>query len=372
MPALNHDRIAHHHARAGTLLCLLCLSFMANAAVEEQGPVAQPLIIGHRGASGYVPEHTLGSYALAVTLGADYIEPDLVMTKDGELVARHDNELGLTTDVALHPEFAARKRSKTIDGIALNGWFSEDFTLAELKTLRAVERIPDVRPGNARLNRSMQIPTLQEIIDLTEDLQRSQGREIGLYIETKHPSYFQQQGLSMEVPLLKILKENGLDSAEIAVYIQSFEVNNLKQLRRDSNIRLIQLYGEGQPFDQTLSGSSLTYAQMSTPKGFKQVAEYAVGVGPHKSAIIPLDSKGRLDPANTTRYVADAHAAKLKVHPYTFRAENSFLPVNLRRGDDPSARGAIEQEMNIFLDAGIDGLFSDQPDIAVKVRSLRK
>ncbi|MFI8480273.1 glycerophosphodiester phosphodiesterase [Pseudomonas sp. NPDC078700] len=331
-----------------------------------------PLIIGHRGASGYVPEHTLGAYALAVTLGADYIEPDLVMTKDGQLIARHDNELGLTTDVAAHPEFAQRKRSKSIDGIELNGWFSEDFTLAELKTLRAIERIPTVRPGNARLNGSMQIPTLQEIIDLSKDLQRSQGRQIGLYIETKHPTYFQQQGLSMEKPLLKILKENGLDSAKAPIYIQSFEVNNLKQLSRASDVRLIQLYGEGQPFDQLSSGTSLTYEQMATPQGFKRVAKYAVGVGPHKSAIIALDSTGALNLANATRFVADAHAAELKVHPYTFRAENSFLPTNLRKGDDPNARGDIEQEVKIFLEAGIDGLFMDQPDIGITLRNPRK
>ncbi len=375
MPALN-TLFADHRSRLGALACLLCLPFMAVAAPESPAHAAKaqpyPLVIGHRGASGYVPEHTLGAYALAVTLGADYIEPDLVMTKDGQLVARHDNELGLTTNVADHPEFAERKRSKTVDGVTLNGWFSEDFTLAELKTLRAIELIPNVRPGNARLNGSMQIPTLQEIIDLSKDLQRSQQRQIGLYIETKHPSHFQQQGLSMEKPLLKILKANGLDSAKAPVYLQSFEVSNLKQLSRDSDIRLIQLYGEGQPFDQASSGGTLTYEQMATPQGFKQIAEYAVGVGPHKSAIIPLDNNGALDPANTTRFVADAHAANLKVHPYTFRAENSFLPVNLRKGDDPQARGDIEQEMNIFLDAGIDGLFSDQPDVAVKVRSLRK
>lgn len=369
--------IANTHQRLllSSLTCLLSLPLTAFASSDKPAHSLQSepeiLVIGHRGASGYVPEHTLGAYALAVTLGADYIEPDLVMSKDGQLVARHDNELGLTTDVAQHPEFAARKRSKSIDGVELEGWFSEDFTLAELKTLRAIERIPNIRPGNARLDRSFEIPTLQEIIDLSKDLQRSQQRTIGLYIETKHPSYFQQQGLAMEKPLLEILKKNALNSAKAPVYIQSFEVNNLKQLSSLTKVRLIQLYDQGQPFDQVSSGGSLTYEQMATPEGFKQVAQYAVGVGPHKSAIIALDANGNLDPANATQFVPNAHAAGLKVHPYTFRAENSFLPVNLRKGDDPQAHGDIEREMNIYLDAGVDGLFTDQPDIGIRVRNNR-
>lgn len=330
---------------------------------------ARPLIIAHRGASGYVPEHTLAAYALAILQGADYIEPDLVMSQDGQLVARHDNQLGLTTDVAQRPEFAERQRSQTVDGISLNGWFSEDFSIAELKTLRAIERIPQIRPDNARLDGSFAIPTLQEIIDLVKSLQLSQQRVIGLYPETKHPTHFQQLGLGLEQPLVNLLKKNGYHSAKAPVYIQSFEVNNLKSLSRLTPVRLVQLFGAGQPFDQQRLGSGLTYAHMASPAGLKAIARYAAGVGPEKSYIIPRDASGNLDAANTTAFVANAHAQGLKVHPYTFRAENSFLPANLRTGNDPQARGDSAAEIQLFLDAGIDGLFIDQPDIAVRLRA---
>ncbi|WP_277373103.1 glycerophosphodiester phosphodiesterase [Pseudomonas sp. AA-38] len=326
-----------------------------------------PLVIAHRGASGYVPEHTLAAYALAVLQGADYIEPDLVMTRDGQLVARHDNELGLTTDVAQHPEFASRKRTQTVDGVSLEGWFSEDFTLAELKTLRAIERIPQVRPANTRFDGQFEIPTLQEIIDLVKSLQLSQQRVIGLYPETKHPTHFQQLGLAMEKPLLAVLKRNGYASAKAPVYIQSFEVQNLKTLSRMTSIRLIQLlWTEGQPYDQQALGTDLSYAQMITPKGLQAIARYADGIGPEKGMIIPRDAAGNL--TTPTSLVRDAHAAKLKVHPYTFRAENAFLPTSLRSGNDPTERGDIDAELRTFLATGIDGLFIDQPDIAVRLR----
>ncbi|MFG0412468.1 glycerophosphodiester phosphodiesterase [Pseudomonas sp. zjy_8] len=332
--------------------------------------VRKPLVIAHRGASGYVPEHTLAAYALAVLQGADYVEPDLVMTRDGQLVARHDNDLGLTTDVAQRPEFAARKRTQTVDGVSLEGWFSEDFTLAELKTLRAIERIPQVRPGNTRFDGQFEIPTLQEIIDLVKSLQLSQQRVIGLYPETKHPTHFQQLGLAMEKPLLAVLKRNGYASAKAPVYIQSFEVENLKTLSRMTSIRLIQLlWTDGQPYDQQALGTDLSYAQMITPKGLKAIARYASGIGPEKGMIIPRDAAGNL--TTPTSLVSDAHAARLKVHPYTFRAENAFLPAELRNGSDPTARGDIDAELRTFLAAGIDGLFIDQPDIAVRLREQR-
>ena len=335
---------------------------------EHRGE-ARPLIIAHRGASGYVPEHTLAAYALAILQGADYIEPDLVMSKDGHLVARHDNELGLTTDVAQHPEFAELRRTQTIDGAPLTGWFSEDFTLAELKTLRAIERIPQIRPGNARMDGAFEVPTLQEIIDLVKSLQLSQQRTIGLYPETKHPSHFQQLGLGLEKPLVKLLRRNGYRDARAPVYIQSFEVENLKTLSRLTSIRLVQLlWVDGQPYDQQVLGTGLSYAQMSTPAGLREVARYAAGIGPEKSLIIPRDAQGNLDPANASTLVANAHAAGLKVHPYTFRAENTFLPADLRSGDDPQAHGDIATEVRAFLETGIDGLFIDQPDIAVRVR----
>lgn len=332
--------------------------------------VRKPLVIAHRGASGYVPEHTLAAYALAVLQGADYVEPDLVMTRDGQLVARHDNELGLTTDVAQRPEFAARKRTQTVDGVSLEGWFSEDFTLAELKTLRAIERIPQVRPGNTRFDGQFEIPTLQEIIDLVKSLQLSQQRVIGLYPETKHPTHFQQLGLAMEKPLLAVLKRNGYASAKAPVYIQSFEVENLKTLSRMTSIRLIQLlWTDGQPYDQQALGTDLSYAQMITPKGLKAIARYASGIGPEKGMIIPRDAAANL--TTPTSLVSDAHAARLKVHPYTFRAENAFLPADLRNGSDPTARGDIDAELRTFLATGIDGLFIDQPDIAVRLREQR-
>lgn len=329
-----------------------------------------PLIIAHRGASGYAPEHTLAAYALAVLQGADYIEPDLVMTRDGQLVARHDNELGLTTDVAQRPEFAERKRTQTVDGVSLEGWFSEDFTLAELKILRAIERIPQQRPGNTRFDGQFEIPTLQEIIDLVKSLQLSQQRVIGLYPETKHPTHFQQLNLAMEEPLVATLKRNGYDSAEAPVYIQSFEVDNLQKLSKLTPLRLVQLlWVEGQPYDQQVLGTGLSYAQMITPKGLKAIARYASGIGPEKGMIIPRDTAGNL--TEPTSLVRDAHAAKLKVHPYTFRAENAFLPTSLRNGSEPSERGDIEAELRAFLATSIDGLFIDQPDIAVRLRQQR-
>lgn len=328
------------------------------------------LIIAHRGASGYVPEHTLAAYALAVLQGADYIEPDLVMTRDGQMVARHDNELGLTTDVAQHPEFAARKRTQTVDGRSLEGWFSEDFTLAELKTLRAIERIPQVRPANTRFDGQFEIPTLQEIIDLVRRLEASQQRVIGLYPETKHPTHFQRLGLAMEKPLLTILEGNGYDSAEAPVFIQSFEVENLRMLSELTSIRLVQLlWIEGQPYDQQAHGKALSYAQMITPAGLRDIATYATGIGPEKSLVIARDAAGNL--AAPTALVGDAHAAGLTVHPYTFRAENSFLPGNLRTGSDPATPGDIDAELRAFLATGIDGLFIDQPDIAVRLRETR-
>ena len=329
-----------------------------------------PLIIAHRGASGYAPEHTLAAYALAVLQGADYIEPDLVMTRDGQLVARHDNELGLTTDVAQRPEFAERKRTQTVDGVSLEGWFSEDFTLAELKTLRAIERIPQQRPGNTRFDGQFEIPTLQEIIDLAKRLEASQQRVIGLYPETKHPTHFQRLNLAMEEPLLATLKRNGYDSAEAPVYIQSFEVDNLQKLSKLTAIRLVQLlWVEGQPYDQQVLGSGLGYQQMITPEGLKNIARYASGIGPEKGMIIPRDTTGNL--TEPTSLVRDAHAAGLKVHPYTFRAENAFLPTSLRNGSEPAERGDIEAELRAFLATGIDGLFIDQPDIAVRLRQQR-
>ncbi|MGE8497269.1 MAG: glycerophosphodiester phosphodiesterase [Pseudomonas sp.] len=328
----------------------------------------KPLVIAHRGASGYVPEHTLAAYALAILQGADYVEPDLVMSKDGQLVSRHDNELGLTTDVAQRPEFADRKRTQVVDGASLTGWFSEDFTLAELKSLRTIERIPAIRPANTRFDGQFEIPTLQETIDLVKRLEQSQKRVIGLYPETKHPTHFQQLGLAMEAPLVEVLKHNGYDSADAPVYIQSFEVENLKALSKLTSVPLVQLlWIEGQPYDQEALGTDLTYAEMLTPAGLSAIAGYAAGIGPEKSQVIPRDASGNL--GTPTHLVRDAHGAGLKVHPFTFRAENHFLPTDLLGTGGPDQRGKIEEEIKRFLATGIDGLFIDQPDIAVRLRS---
>jgi glycerophosphoryl diester phosphodiesterase len=354
------------------IAALLALAGTSDHAVA--GPNAppthgdhRPIVIGHRGAPGYVPEHTLAGYALAVFQGADFIEPDLVSTKDGHLIARHENVLDGTTDVAA--KFPNRQTTKVIDGSSVTGWFSEDLTLAEIKTLRAKERIPGTRPANTRLDGHLEVPTLQEVIDLAKALEKVTGRKIGIYPETKHPTYFDSIGLSLEEPLVKILHKNGYDGKRDRVFIQSFEISNLKQLRHMTNIPLVQLFGGAgsKPFDVVAAGGTLTYGQMATPDGLAQIATYADGVGPEKSYVIPRVG-GVLDPLNATDFVENAHAVGLVVHPYTFRAENTFLPVNLRSSGDPNERGDLEAEISAYLDARIDGFFTDNTDAGVKAR----
>jgi glycerophosphoryl diester phosphodiesterase len=324
-------------------------------------------IVGHRGASGYRPEHTLASYELAARMGADYIEPDLVITKDGVLVARHEPEIGGTTDVADHPEFTDRKTTKLLDGVAVTGWFTEDFTLAELKTLRAKERIPEVRQHNTIYDGRYEVPTLQEVIDLSKRLSRELRREIGIYPETKHPTYFRKQGLALEPRLVDVLNRNGLNRPGAKVYVQSFEVSNLIELRRKLRVPLVQLTSAtGAPFDFVDSGDPRTYKDIVSPAGLRAVAKYAKGLGPEKSQIIPRDAAGFL--TTPTTLVRDAHRAGLKVHPYTFRAENQFLPPALRRGTSPSDFGRALDEQEAYIRAGVDGLFTDQPDVTVVAR----
>jgi glycerophosphoryl diester phosphodiesterase len=328
-----------------------------------------PIVIAHRGASGYVPEHTLAAFAMAILQGADFIEPDLVITKDGHLIARHDNLLDLTTDVSSKPEFAGRKTTKTVDGAAVTGWFSEDFTLEEIKTLRAIERIPDVRSANARLDGQFDIPTLQEIIDLAQAFEKFLGHRIGLYPETKHPTYFDRLGLSLEEPLVKVLRRNGYEGRSTRVFIQSFEINNLRKLKSMTRIPLVQLlWIDGKPFDVEAEDGTLTYEQMATPPGLAQVASYAQGVGPEKRFIIPLDSSGNLDPSRATQFVQHAHAVGLQVHPYTFCSENVFLPANFRSSSDPNVLGDGIGEINSFLRTGIDGFFTDHTERGIIAR----
>ena len=324
---------------------------------------APPLIIGHRGASGLAPEHTLAAYQLAILQGADFIEPDLVMTKDGVLVARHENEISGTTDVAAHPEFAARRATKMIDGVSVAGWFTEDFTLSELKTLRARERLPQLRPENAQQDGTSTIATFQEILDLVA---ATRDRRVGVYPEIKHGSYFARLGLAMERPLLAALTRAGYASATDPVFIQSFEVGALRTLRGITHIRLVQLIdADGAPAD--VPGSA--YRAMVTRAGLAEVARYADAVGVAKGLIVPRDASGHSLPPTTL--VADAHSAGLKVHVWTFRAENIFLPRELQRGDGPVAHGDIEGELRQFYALGVDAVFSDFPGIAVAARSAR-
>jgi glycerophosphoryl diester phosphodiesterase len=354
---------------------LACLSTVEMSAVQaerwERPSYGQekPIVIAHRGASGYVPEHTLAAYATAILQGADFIEPDLVMTKDGHLIARHDNVLDLTTDVGNRPEFAGRKTTKTVDGVTVTGWFSEDFTLEEIKTLRAIERIPNTRPANARFDGQFEIPTLQEIIDLVQAYEKLLDHRIGLYPETKHPTHFDRLGLALEEPLVKILRRNGYEGRNARVFIQSFEISNLRKLKTMTRIPLVQLlWIEGKPYDVEAGGGSLTYDQMATPSGLAQIASYAQGVGPEKSFIIPLDSAGNLNLSHVTGFVKDAHAVGLQVHPYTFRSENVFLPTNLKSSSDPNALGDGAGEIKVFLRTGIDGFFTDQTDRGIVAR----
>jgi glycerophosphoryl diester phosphodiesterase len=326
--------------------------------VRPIAPPAPPIIIAHRGASADRPEHTIASYSLAIEQGADFIEPDLVATRDHQLVARHENEISGTTDVAAHLEFAGRKATKVIDGQSISGWFTEDFTLAELKTLRARERLPQLRPANAGFDGQETIPTLEEVIALAKAASARTGRVIGIYPETKHPSYFSGLNLPLEPALLATLKAAGWNRADSPVFIQSFEVGNLKALRAQTRVRLIQLIDSG------LSGDGQSYDAMVTPAGLKAVAEYADGIGPNRDRIIPRRPDGTL--LAPTTLVADAHAAGLQVHPYTFRPENYFLGAQFRSGTEPRTRGDAAGEIRLYLETGIDGLFSDLPAAALE------
>ncbi|MEV8511338.1 glycerophosphodiester phosphodiesterase [Dactylosporangium sp. NPDC051484] len=330
---------------------------------------ARPLVIGHRGASGHRPEHTLASYTLAIELGADFIEPDLVPTKDGQLVARHENEIGGTTDVSTKPQFASRKTTKTIDGFTVTGWFTEDFTLAELKTLRAVERLPAVRPHNTIYNGLFEIPTLQEVIDLAREQSRRVGRTIGVYPETKHPTYFRSIGLELEPLVARVLKRNGLAGRNAAVFLQSFEPTSIRKLRGLVDTpSVVLLDAAGQPVDFKTSGDPRTYADLATPAGLDYLKAFTDGVGATKNLVIGRDTAGNL--LQPTTLIRDAHARGLKVHSWTFRNENQFLPLNLRTGNDPNAWGNIIEEVRTFLAAGLDGLFADYADTAVLARDL--
>jgi glycerophosphoryl diester phosphodiesterase len=289
---------------------------------------ANVTVIAHRGASGYRPEHTIASYTLGIEQGADYIEPDLVLTKDGVLVARHENEIGGTTDVADHPRFASRKTTKTIDGQKIEGWFTEDFTLAELKTLRARERIPNIRPQNTKFDGQFEVPTFDEVLAL------ARRHDVGVYPETKHPTYFDELGLTHDEPLLSSIQRSGIKK----IFIQSFEVENLERIRKKTSLPLVQLI-------------DVSRADLTTPAALARIATYANAIGPNKNLVIPRNADGTL--GTPTALVADAHKVGLVVHPWTFRAEKDFVPP----GADVTA------ELSAFLRAGVDGFFTDNPDL---------
>jgi glycerophosphoryl diester phosphodiesterase len=345
------------------------------AAMAQQAWPPTPTVIAHRGASALRPEHTLAAYQKAIDDGADIIEPDLVITRDGVPVARHENAIAIvgadgaikeaTTDVADRPEFAARKTTKTIDGQAITGWFTEDFTLAELKTLRARERIPAQRPANVAYNGQFEVPTLQEVIDLAKAASAKTGRVIGIYPETKHPTYFQSIGLPLEAPLLSVLEKNGWNHRDAPVFVQSFEVANLQAIRKLSTVRLVQLVApSGRPYDFVAQGAAeaRSYADLITPEGLKQVATYAHAIGPFKTLVVPVKDGA---PGEPTGLVQRAHAAGLAVHIWTLRPENAFLPASLQKAPatDATLRGDSVAEIVAYLRAGVDGFFTDDPAV---------
>lgn len=351
----------------------------------------KPLVIGHRGASGYLPEHTLESYKRAVELGADFIEPDLVATKDGVLIARHEPNITGTTDVSTRTEFANRKTKKMVDGVEEEGWFASDFTLAEIKTLRAIQPMAERDQSH---NGKYQIPTLQEVLDLAKTEGTKAGRTVGVYPETKHPTYHVNLGLKLEDRLLDVLAQYGYTSKTSPVIVQSFEVSNLKYLRTKTQIRLVQLVDANdvnadgsmdltapydKPYDFAVAGDKRTFASLLTPAGLKEVKTYADGIGPWKPYLIPskqvdankdgkpddLNGDGKIDDRDrvmmpATDVVKNAHAEGLMVHPYTFRNEARRLASDFK--GDPKA------EYKLFYNLGVDGVFSDFPDTAKAAR----
>ncbi len=387
-----------NYSAAAALVAAVLLAACANTGPERQSAYptldgAKPLVIGHRGACGYLPEHTLASYRKAIEMGADFIEPDLVVTKDGELVARHEPNITATTDVSTRPEFASRKKTRMVDGIAETGWFVTDFTLAELRTLYAKQANP-VRDQS--FNKQFPVPTFREILELAKSESARTGRTIGVYPETKHPTYHVAAGLPIEPRLLKILAEYGYTKKNSPVIIQSFEVQNLKDLRQQTGVRLVQLIdGDGvdaqgkvtlvapfdKPYDFAVRKDPRTFPDLLTPKGLAEIKTYADGIGPWKpylrSAKQVLGSDGKPQDLNgdgkitdadrvllaPTEVVKNAHAAGLFVHAFTFRNEKELL-VSDYKGDP-------KVEYAVFYELGVDGLFSDFPDTALAARERK-
>lgn len=329
----------------------------------------RPTLIAHRGSPSSIPEHTIEGYKLAIELGADVIEPDCVITKDGILIVRHENEISATTNVTDFPEFYHRKCTKMVDGESKTGFFTEDFTLQEIKQLRSKERIPEIRPGNREHDCKYHIPTLQEVIDLMKETNRVfQGsRKLGLYPETKHPSYFRGLGLPLEERLIELLEANDLNKEGDPVFIQSFEVSNLKRMRLLTKLPLVQLVDEKgtKPFDFVLNNDPRKYEDLLTMEGLEELSTYANVVAPYKDYLVPRTNDNNL--GEPTDVIKNAHSIGLLVHTWTFRPENHFLPNNLRSSpkvEDNHLRGdGSILEIQTFLRAGLDGFFSDTSDI---------
>ncbi|MBK3634986.1 glycerophosphodiester phosphodiesterase [Streptomyces asoensis] len=354
---------------------VLALAGTANAAERSRsgkglGSLPVPTIIGHRGASGYRPEHTFGSYQLALDLGADIVEAgDLVPTRDGHLVCRHEPEIGGTTDVASHPEFAGRRTTKVLDGVSTTGWFTEDFTLAELKTLRAVERIPANRPHNTLYDGRWEIPTFEEVLKWQDEQTRKRGKQVWIYPETKHPTYFRKLGLGLEERVAKLLHKHGKDRKNSPVVLQSFEPSSIQRLNKlvDNPLVVLLSGAATRPWDFVEAGDPRTVADLITRAGLREIAGYAQGIGPTLDLVIPKDAAGNL--TTPTTLVKDAHAVGLILHPYTMRNENPFLPANFRKGADADAYGDSFGAFRTYFATGIDGVFTDNPDTGLLARA---
>lgn len=384
------------HISGAKLGALALVAMLAACGGDNDNPYPtlsgdRPLVIGHRGAAGYLPDHTLEGYKRAIDMGADFIEPDLVATKDGVLVARHEPNITGTTDVSTRPEFASRKTKKMVDGVQEEGWFVSDFTLAEIKTLRAIQPLSDRDQSH---NGKYQIPTLEEVLDLAKNEGAKAGRTVGVYPETKHPTYHVNLGLALEDRLLAVLVKYGYTTKASPVIVQSFEVSNLKYLRTKTQIRLVQLVDANdvnpdgsmdltapydKPYDFAVAGDKRTFASLLTADGLKEVKTYADGIGPWKPYLIPskqvdANKDGKADDLNgdgviderdrvmmaPTDVVKNAHAVGLMVHPYTFRSEAKRLASDFK--GDPKA------EYKLFYNLGVDGVFSDFPDTAKAAR----
>ncbi|MGW3265041.1 glycerophosphodiester phosphodiesterase [Streptomyces sp. NPDC001056] len=329
-----------------------------------------PTVIGHRGASGYRPEHTFGSYELALDLGADIVEAgDLCPTRDGHLVCRHEPEIGGTTDVADHPEFAGRKTTKVLDGVPTTGWFTEDFTLAELKTLRAIERIPANRPHNTLYDGRWEIPTFEEVLKWQDEQTRKRGKQVWIYPETKHPTYFRKLGLALEERVAKLLRKHGKDTRNSPVILQSFEPTSIQKLNQlvDNPLVVLLSAADSRPWDFVEAGDPRTVRDLITPKGLREIAGYAQGIGPTLDLVIPRKADGSLGEPSTL--VSDAHRVGLILHPYTMRNENPFLPAEFRKGTAADGYGNPFGAFQAYFATGIDGVFTDNADTGVLARA---